>query len=61
MLKLIVTGLALYFLYYQLIKKPSLKKGPDNHHKEDYSNNVPPSSSRSSDHDGEYIDYEEVE
>lgn len=61
MIKLLVTGVIVYFLYHTFYRRPSLKKGSENHHKEDYSNQVPPSSSRSKDMEGEYIDYEEVE
>jgi len=63
MLKLLITGLIIYFMYQTFFKKPSLKSGQD-HHREDRVEGNPPSSSKKkyeNDDDGEYIDYEEVE
>ncbi len=60
MLKFLITGLIIYFIYQTFIKKPTLKEGQD-HHRPDPSDHIPPSSSKKHDDDGEYIDYEEVE
>lgn len=62
MLKFIVTGLIIYMVYRTFIKRPAIGKGNENNHRADYSNQVPPSSSKNNnDMEGEYIDYEEVE
>ncbi len=60
MLKLLVTGLIIYFMYQTFFKKPSLKAGKD-HHLEDTSSEAPPAASKKNNDEGEYIDYEEVE
>lgn len=61
MLKFLITGIIIYFIYQSFFKKPSLKEGQDNH-RADPSDHIPPSSSkRNNDNEGEYIDYEEVE
>ncbi len=60
MLKLLVTGLIIYFLYQTFFKKPALRQGQDHHLEDEADRKNRPSSSKGND-DDEYIDYEEVE